>query len=127
MSTNSPSTASRLGQGLGCAVSVALRIEARIWNALSRIGIPRAICRLLMWLARVAAVVVLLAWSAGVVVPVIVLLAIAYHLSRSTSGEVSLANSGSSAIGSQFETEEGYQTGLQGFGYYDANGLKQHD
>lgn len=80
-----------------------------------------------MWLARVAAVVVLLAWSAGVVVPVIGLLVIAYHLSRSTSAEVSLQGSGSSAIGSQSETEEGYQTGLQGFGYYDANGLKQHD
>ncbi|WP_338544764.1 DUF3742 family protein [Pseudomonas benzopyrenica] len=127
MSINSPSTASRLGQGLGRAVSVVLRIEARFWNALGRVGIPKAIFRLLMWLVRLAAVVVLLAWSAGVVVPVIGLLAIAYYLSRSTSGEASLEGSGSSAIGSQFETEEGYQTGLQGFGYYDANGLKQHD
>lgn len=127
MSTNSPSIASRLGKGLGCAVSVVLRIEARVWNALASMGIPQAICGLLMWLARVAAAVVLLAWAARVVVPIIGLLAIAYYLSRSTSGKASFEGSGSSAIGSQFETEEGYQTGLQGFGYYDANGLKQHD
>ncbi len=127
MSIKHSSTASRIGQVIGTSVSAVIKVEARFWSALSSAGIPRGILLLFMWLVRVTAVVALLAWSSGVVIPVVGVLAVAYFLSRSNAGSASFESLGSSSIGSQFENEEGYQTGLQGFGYYDANGLKQHD
>ncbi|WP_084222075.1 DUF3742 family protein [Pseudomonas sp. MOIL14HWK12:I2] len=116
------SAANSIGQGLGKLVVGLLSLESRFFTMLCGGGVPTAMAARLKWLLRIAVVGGIAFLSLGLFFIVGCLLVAVFALKLISSSNADDSSQNSASIQSV-----GWKDGDQGYGFYDAFGVRDHN